>query len=347
MITLISKKNNQYKANLHSHSVVSDGCWTPEEMKEHYKQHGYSIIAFTDHEGFVCHNELTDSEFLALNGMEIAIREDGDKHWKLKKSIHINLLATNPEITKQPFFHSKKYFYKPIWSFKTEDLDIDKSEADYERILSPECINEIIEISHKKSFLVSYNHPSEVPHRYPQYSKYCGFDFVEIINGCSAIEGKPCSTDVLDDYLSEGKKVFAIGADDNHNKNEDFAPSSPCYRAYTVICAEELSYSAVIDALKKGNFYTGTGDFYNESPKILYLAYEPETRTVHIKTTNALEIHLLSGIYDTSSKFAEYGKVITEAELKVSELANYFRIEIIDEKGKKTYSNPYFIKDFS
>ena len=42
---LLPEKGKFYKANLHSHSTVSDGHWTPEEMKQRYMEKGYSIIA--------------------------------------------------------------------------------------------------------------------------------------------------------------------------------------------------------------------------------------------------------------------------------------------------------------
>ena len=32
-----------YKANFHCHSVVSDGKLTPEELRDAYKEKGYSI----------------------------------------------------------------------------------------------------------------------------------------------------------------------------------------------------------------------------------------------------------------------------------------------------------------
>ena len=41
-------------------------------MKEFYKAHGYSAIAFTDHEAFITHNDLTDDSFVALNGYELS-----------------------------------------------------------------------------------------------------------------------------------------------------------------------------------------------------------------------------------------------------------------------------------
>ena len=50
MINYIKKGQKQYKANLHSHSVISDGNLTPAEMKKAYKDRGYSILAITDHE---------------------------------------------------------------------------------------------------------------------------------------------------------------------------------------------------------------------------------------------------------------------------------------------------------
>ena len=62
---LISKEKNFYKANLHCHSTVSDGSKTPAELKEMYMQRGYSIIAYTDHDILISHQDLTDEKFLA------------------------------------------------------------------------------------------------------------------------------------------------------------------------------------------------------------------------------------------------------------------------------------------
>ena len=40
---LISEKGSFYKANLHCHTTVSDGCLTPEEVKAAYKEKGYEF----------------------------------------------------------------------------------------------------------------------------------------------------------------------------------------------------------------------------------------------------------------------------------------------------------------
>ena len=62
-----------YKANLHCHTTVSDGHYSPEEVKEYYKAHGYSVIAFTDHEILLDHSDLCDEDFIALNGYELSV----------------------------------------------------------------------------------------------------------------------------------------------------------------------------------------------------------------------------------------------------------------------------------
>ena len=76
MIYLISPDKHQYKANLHCHSTLSDGCKTPSELKEMYKSHGYSILAITDHERPASHTELSDEEFIMLTAYENYIRPD-------------------------------------------------------------------------------------------------------------------------------------------------------------------------------------------------------------------------------------------------------------------------------
>ena len=75
---LLPEKGKFYKANLHSHSTVSDGALTPDELKNRYKAKGYSVLAFTDHELIVDHSELDDTDFLTITGMEYGILEKSD-----------------------------------------------------------------------------------------------------------------------------------------------------------------------------------------------------------------------------------------------------------------------------
>ncbi len=49
---LIPENGYFYKANLHCHTTISDGNKTPEQDM------GYSIVAYTDHDILIPHNEL-------------------------------------------------------------------------------------------------------------------------------------------------------------------------------------------------------------------------------------------------------------------------------------------------
>ena len=67
---LISQEGTFYKANLHCHTTLSDGAMTPAQIKEMYVRHGYSVVAYTDHNIYKYHEELQDENFIPLAGYE-------------------------------------------------------------------------------------------------------------------------------------------------------------------------------------------------------------------------------------------------------------------------------------
>ena len=87
---LLPNQGNFYKSNLHVHTTISDGLFTPEEVKQGYKEHGYSVVAFTDHEVFVPHNDLTDDEFIAINSVELSINDNWPASFNHNKTYNLN-----------------------------------------------------------------------------------------------------------------------------------------------------------------------------------------------------------------------------------------------------------------
>jgi histidinol phosphatase-like PHP family hydrolase len=63
-----------FKANLHTHSNISDGKLTPQEAKDGYKALGYQILCLTDHNIIVDHSAMNDPDFLMLTGIEINVK---------------------------------------------------------------------------------------------------------------------------------------------------------------------------------------------------------------------------------------------------------------------------------
>ena len=66
MIDLLKANGPFRKANMHCHTTLSDGGMTAAQVKDWYKQHGYSIVAFTDHSKYAAYPELKDADFLPI-----------------------------------------------------------------------------------------------------------------------------------------------------------------------------------------------------------------------------------------------------------------------------------------
>ena len=108
-IMLLDSKKNFYKANMHCHSTLSDGRFTPHELKEYYKSHGYSILAITDHEQVSSHAYLDDEQFLTVTSSELAIKEfpaeSTLKNFNMKVC-HLNIYAKEQSNEKTVCYNS-------------------------------------------------------------------------------------------------------------------------------------------------------------------------------------------------------------------------------------------------
>jgi len=94
---ILFRAENMHKANLHCHTTISDGKHTPKEVKAIYQEKGYGIIAFTDHNEWACQNDLSDENFLAINGCEASVSARGSNSNRLRK-YHFNLYATKSDM---------------------------------------------------------------------------------------------------------------------------------------------------------------------------------------------------------------------------------------------------------
>ena len=330
---LLPKDGNFYKANLHCHTTVSDGKWTPEKVKEEYKKEGYSIVAYTDHNVMVPHGDLTDNDFLALTGYEINISKprngssvDG------YKTCHICMIAPNEKDTDQVCVHRTKYLSpgKDLPELLETVVKYDRNEPDFEREYTSECINECIAKAKEKGYFVTYNHPTWSQEGYPEYMSYEGMDAMEICNfGCVAGGWQEYNPRVYDDMLRGGKRIYCIAADDNHNNKAD------SFGGFTVIKAERLDYPTIFKALKDGHFYASQG------PEIYELYLQGDKVTV--KCSPAREIKLNTGVIRAEMKRADGGELLTEATFTLDPEDVYFRITVVDEKGCPADTSAYFI----
>jgi hypothetical protein len=244
-LKLLLPQTNYRKACLHTHSTVSDGKLTPEEVRDAYRAEGYGILALTDHSAMIAHNDLTEPDFLMLTGMEINYnavpyrRLDG-------KTYHFNLIAKQPDNIWTPWNVRSNYPQAQEYAklMECENMDI-RYDVD--------ATNAMIAKANEKGFLVMYNHPNWSCHSFPDYAPLKGLWGMELRNSeCIYLGSNDNTAWVFREMVNLGNKIYPVGTDDMHHPET-------LGRSWIMVGAEKLEYGAVIDALEKGAFYMSCG----------------------------------------------------------------------------------------
>lgn len=327
---LIPNEGKFYKANLHCHTTVSDGGNTAKEMKDYYMAHGYSILAFTDHELLVEHSELTDKDFVAITGYEYAFAAEGP--WQETQSIELNFLARDPHNELHVCFDPDHVYHGEKWRIKTLEYAGDI----YKRKFTKESVQHVIDEAKKHGFIVSLNHPSYSFITPEFFGDFKGLFAMEILNQGSYYRYFEYNPQMYDQMLRLGQRISCIATDDNHcawiydNEND------PRPWGCTMVKAKELTYDSVIEALEKGDLYATQGPTIEE----LYV----EDGKVYIKCSEAIAV-----IMATKSRYgkviqAEGGKRITQAVFDLPE-DEYMRFEVVDAYGRRANTRGYFLDE--
>ncbi len=333
MKILLDESKGYYKANMHCHTTYSDGRLTPEEIKRIYREKGYSIVAFTDHEHVVDQSYLTDKDFLALVGCEAAIKEiptDSTLTNQQMKVCHLNFFALNPKNPITPCYNSvADHFVTPSAEGKfTPD-------GEYNRLYTHKGISDMIKKAHDMGYLVAYNHPSWSLENSFDYLGYAGIDFVEIYNTGCVKEGHTDDERVFEDLLLAGRRVLCIAGDDNHNKKPLDSPASDSFGGYIMINEDRLEYSAIMKALWQGKFYVSTG------AEIRSIVMDGDK--IKVKTSAAASIHMRTGGRRCESAFASADAPLCEATFTVRPDDKFFRFKVIGSDGKTAFSQAYYL----
>lgn len=327
---LLSENGQFYKANLHCHSNVSDGKLSPEEIKKIYKEKGYSIVAYTDHEVLVPHSELTDDDFLAMHGYELAVPDTNEEiPYPKRKICHMCFVALDPDNVQQVCYHRTKYLYANAAN-QRDIIKFDENEPDFEREHTHKCINTMMKKGRDSGFFVTYNHPGWTLENYTDYIGYNHMHAMEICNnGCLVSGYVDYNEKEYDDMLRAGKRIYCIATDDNHNSRND------SFGAWTMIKADNLEYKSVAQALLKGNFYSSQG------PEIYELWVEKGK--ICIKCSEVRRIVLNTDSRHVADVTACDGEFVRYAEFDILPDDIYVRITLTDYEGKHANTNAYFI----
>ncbi len=325
------------------HTTVSDGKMTPEEVKEEYKKRGYQIVAFTDHEAMVPHNDLNDEGFMSITSVELATNSD-DYHagWPCVETCHMNLYSKVADKTTCAVFTMSRMWPDHAASYLSDEMKA----IDFPREFTVESLNRVIAAAKEDGFLVSYNHPVWSLNRYPFYSGLKGVWGVEFYNTGCVRGGYPDTMQPIDDLLCLGERVFPLATDDAHAGKDTLRD---CFGGWVMIRSDRLDYGEVMTALENGDFYASTG------PDITEISLEDNKLTV--KTSPAFSIEIMTERRHNYWRRAKDGEHISEAEFDLSEyisdtanknendIPSFFRVTVTDDKGNKAHSRAYFVDE--
>lgn len=332
MIYLIHPEQKQYKANLHAHTVISDGKKTPEELKTMYKAHGYSVLSITDHETPRKHTDLTDEEFIAITGYETYIRRTEDCRYDVYgPEIHMNLFARDPD-NEAIVCYNPRYCKYITQEQKDALVKVGSQET---RQYSVEYINRYIATAKENGYIVAYNHPWWSMEKEEDILAYEGFFSMEMCNfGAHQLSCLEYNGALYDKMLCAGKRIACHSADDNHNARPLDDPLQDSFGGFAMIMPTEFTYGAIIDAMEKGNMYSSMGPTFKE--------VSMEGNKIHIECSDVERITVFTGSKSPKRIAAQPGDTVNTADFEIDDRAKYVRVSIMDSHGKFADTRGFF-----
>lgn len=325
---LIRKNIKQYKTELHCHSNVSDGKFSPSELKKLYKERGFSVVAFTDHDIFVTHNDLTDDNFIALNGYELCVPTFCGNVFERERQPHLNFYAKDQKNDRMLFYNHELVYQKNAKAYIGKIAFIGEEEK---RINSVEWLNYAISKADENGYIVTYNHPVWSLSQPKDYLGIKGLFAMEVWNtGSFDVGGEDGAA--FREMIFDGAKLNCVATNDFHNFHENY----DSMQAAVYVLAEEFNYNGIIDALSKGNFYSSCG------PKITELIISDGK--VKIECDGVSRIDLITCRKDNKSVFSKNEDIYSAEFAMEPALNTFFYFILTDKNGNKAWTNPVWGK---
>jgi len=292
LINPFTQPGKFYKANLHTHTTNSDGLFSVNDRARQYKEHGYSILAITDHHVVSDIKGLADENFLVISAMEM--------HPPCPPDFEVyHLVCLNV----------------PFGLKLPEDSDANT----WVRYIK-EAGGELI-----------FAHPYWCGHNVSHMNNIEQFIAVEVFNTTCTHIGKGFSSVHWDDNLDQGRIIGGVAVDDCHSDIDMF-------KGWTMIKAADLTINSVMDALRCGSYYCSCGPVIEN--------FEVVDGIATLKCSPVSEVHFMGRRASGGSTYTNDGETITQASIPVGPANGYIRAEVVDEKGKRAWTNPIMLADY-
>lgn len=294
-----------FKGNTHMHTDFSDGDSPIKEVVDWYHDHGYNFISITDHNKttvpleHISRDGLRD-DFIMIIGNEIT------------SSVHFTALGVKNNISVKTILED--YDNGEIEGFPLPAPDTTKT--GHSQVL----INGMLD----DGAIVFINHPNfSTGISAEEMLALKGYSAIELSNAHPAVYnyGNDLHRPVEEkwDYLlTYGKKVYAVGSDDEHHLQKWGPDKANPGRSWIMVEAANLDEEDIIEAIRQGNFYASTG--------VEFKKYEVTDREIIVEIDKRKTMkNLRKGL--GVSHLTEKGKA-------------GFRIEVIGNHGSVLVSRP-------
>jgi hypothetical protein len=294
-----------WRGNLHTHSTLSDGALSVDDVVNRYKAVGYDFMMLSDH--FTHHfnypiadtRHLRGNDFTTILGAELHAPVTTAGEWW-------HIVAAGLPLDFEPV---KKGETGPQIAKRAADLGA------FVGIAHPAWSQLTIEDGRALSFAHA----------------------VEIYNhGCAVECDRGDGFYLLDQMLNEGHRhLTAFATDDAHFKNADH------FGGWVHVKAQSLDPDVLLEALKTGQYYSSQG------PQIHDISLEGHELTITCSPVDTIAV--VCGISRTA---VQMGRSITGAMLNLKKLEDgwmmektspWFRVVVIDNAGKRAWSNPVWL----
>jgi len=291
----------QYKANLHCHSWHSDGSAPCNEVARWYEDHGYDVLAITDHDAYGDQDGGVASSRLQNDDQVHDWDGDGVLHVEKERGSGVEAYVRDYSAPSPEWVPNEWNLNRP-----GEFVVISGMEASFGHphvnavgcptgdIPSPREGFGFIDWCHDNGGIVFLNHPAAWngrPERLYGHDDLRRIDGLEVMNGFLARDNRKgnnpdgsrgIADGLWDGCLDAGLRLWGFGNDDAHTLDTShFAgPGS----AWNMIWARELTVDGILEAIHSGAFYATCGIVID------HVIITPEAITVRSENATHIEV---------------------------------------------------------
>ncbi|MCD8083458.1 MAG: PHP domain-containing protein [Clostridiales bacterium] len=313
-----------YKGNLHSHTVNSDGCLTPEQSVELFRSHGYHFLCLSEHDKYTDYrSEFDCDDFIILPGLEASANlmvSETDRRRIRTHHMH-GILGTRAMQQSAGRLLSHGEVLPPPLSFGAWD--------------GAAVSQRLAETLRGYGCLVTYNHPIWSRVEPEEFVNLEGVWALEIYNYNTVNEsGTGADTTYWDLMLRRGHRIFAFASDDNHNGG---VFDDAC-GGWIQVVADHLDHETILSAMLRGDFYSSNG------PEIY--AWGIRDNRAYVECSACERVNVICGGFLNAgvTRIAPTRDGLRRAEFELTGDETYVRVECVDYQGKTAWTNALFLE---